>query len=142
MERILIAGSRSFNDYNMLRRRVIVYLINNHIPLRDVIVISGHASGADALGEQFAERFNLPVETYPAEWNNLDAVPCKITTDKRGRKYNKLAGMNRNRIMVDKADHIIVFWDAISSGTKNDIDLARKAGKPLEVVMFNTEKWI
>jgi hypothetical protein len=139
MVRILIAGSRSFDDYSMLRRKVVVHLINNSIPMRDVVIISGRAAGADALGEQFAERFGLPVETYPAAWNDLSAEPCIIGTNKHGRQYNKLAGMNRNKIMVDRADHIIVFWDGKSKGTKDDINLAKKAGKPLEIVMFDKD---
>ena len=38
--------------------------------------------------------------------------------------------------MVDYADMLIVFWDGKSRGTKNIIELARKAGLIVAVCLF------
>jgi len=33
----------------------------------DVVIISGHSSGADALGERYAQERGFLLETYPAD---------------------------------------------------------------------------
>ena len=52
--RVIIAGCRDFNDYALLKQRCNYYLQEKMVT-HNVIIVSGHASGADALGERFAE---------------------------------------------------------------------------------------
>jgi uncharacterized phage-like protein YoqJ len=40
----------------------------------------------------------------------------------------------RNQALVNKADRLVAFWDGQSSGTGMTIDLARKAGIPVEII--------
>lgn len=42
--------------------------------------------------------------------------------------------MIRNRDIVRMADVVVTFWDGVSRGTGNTIDLASKAGKKVIVV--------
>ncbi len=114
--RLLIAGSRDFNDYNLLKQYI--------KPDKVSTIISGCARGADTLAIQYAKEFNIPVEKYPAEWD----------------KYGKSAGYRRNKIMVDRATAIIVFWDGESRGTKHTIDLAQANNKLLKVVKYKEVK--
>lgn len=93
------------------------YCLQNQQP-EDIVVISGHASGADALGERYAQKRGLQLETFPAYWKVL----------------GKAAGPIRNAKLAEVADALIAFWDGKSRGTKNMIDTATKRG--LKVAVF------
>ena len=97
------------------------YYLQNKIKTHNVIIVSGHASGADSLGEKFAADHNLQCELYPADW------------DKQG----KAAGPIRNAEMAEVADALIAFWDGQSRETKSMIDLARKTGLQVAIVRYD-----
>ena len=48
-------------------------------------------------------------------------------------KYGKSAGFIRNKLIINEADMVVAFWDGKSKGTKNSIDLAINAGKPVDI---------
>ena len=56
--RVIIAGSRSFNDYALLREHCLS-ILQEKMKTHRVIIVSGHARGADSLGERFANEFRL-----------------------------------------------------------------------------------
>ena len=114
--RVIIAGSRDFNDYNSLERKMNVILKNQD----DVTIISGTARGADKLGERYAGENHHKLEKYPAMWD----------------LYGKSAGYKRNEEMAKVADSCVVFWDGKSSGTKHMIDLVKKFNLKLRVINF------
>ena len=87
-----------------------------------VIIVSGHARGADSLGERFANELGLPFELHPAKW----------------RLLGKAAGMVRNAEMAKCSDALIAFWDGESRGTRHMINFARKRG--LDISVFNTSQ--
>ena len=97
--KLIIAGGRDFNNYQVLDTIVSVY--------SDVIseVVCGDARGADLLGADWAYHHNIPVKHFPAEWE----------------KYGKAAGNIRNADMGDYGDALIAFWDGQSRGTMNMI---------------------
>ena len=121
-KRVIIAGSRNFQDYDQLEHEVLELI---HPGFDNPIIISGTAAGADQLGEKFAEKYNLQLVKMPAEWET----------------YGKRAGHIRNARMADYASEgdgmLIAFWDGESPGTKGMIDIARKKG--LEVNIFQTK---
>ena len=84
----------------------------------DITIISGNASGADALGERYAREHSLKLEIYPAEWE----------------EYGKSAGPLRNKLMAEKADFVVAFWDGNSRGTKNMIDCAIDQNIPYRII--------
>ena len=88
-------------------------------------ILSGGAKGADFLAETYAKINNIPFKLFEAEQDNLKATPCLIRI-KDGKKYNALAGLNRNKLLVDYSDYVIAFWDGKSKGTKDSIDYAKK----------------
>lgn len=112
--RLVIAGSRDFADYDLLRREVDKLLSGR----TNVTIVSGTARGADRLGERYAAEHGMKIERFPAEW----------------AKYHQGAGPVRNEKMVKSADAVIVFWDRESSGTKNIIECARKENVPYKIV--------
>ena len=101
----IIAGSRDVTDYDTVKRAA------SRVVRRGDTIISGAARGVDKLGEKFADRNNLQVDRYPAEWD----------------KYGKGAGYRRNHRMALEADGLVAVWDGRSPGTKNMIEEAHKA---------------
>ena len=114
--KIVIAGGRNFTDYESFKKAMATIGF-----AESVIIISGGAKGADALGERYARDNNFGVERYPAQWS----------------VYGKGAGPIRNEQMCKACDAVICFWDGISPGTKNMIGLAKRSGKPLIVFRYN-----
>lgn len=117
--RIIIAGSRVFDNYNLLESTISEFLIEN---TNNVEIISGTARGADQLGEQFARNHGYQVRRFPANWN----------------LYGKSAGPIRNREMAEYASGgqgvLFAFWDGKSRGTKSMINLAKKYGLEVHVM--------
>ena len=112
--RLVVAGSRDFDDYALLSAELDKLLVGK----TNITIVSGTARGADRLGERYAAEHNLRIERFPAEWE----------------KYHKGAGPIRNMKMVQSADAVIVFWDNESSGTKNIIECARKQDVPYRII--------
>jgi hypothetical protein len=106
----IIAGSRSFSDYELLRSVCDEYEIME--------IVSGTARGADLLGEQYGKEKGIPIKQFPADWN----------------KWGKRAGFLRNVQMAEYGERLIAFWDGESSGTWMMIDEARKRKLEVRVV--------
>jgi hypothetical protein len=64
-------------------------------------VISGGARGVDLLAANAAKARGLEVEVIEAQWDEL----------------------------VERADHVVAFWDGSSAPTRDTIEKARAAGK-------------
>ena len=111
--RTIIAGGRDFTNTGM------AFICLESLVKAGDIIISGHASGADMMGELYAQKNKLQCELYPAEWE----------------KYGRAAGPIRNEQMAKVADRLIAFWDGKSRGTKSMINLAKKYG--CEIIVFD-----
>lgn len=113
----IIAGSRTVEDYETVLKAVKAsgFQISE--------VVSGGANGVDKLGERYAEANGIPVKRFPARWNDF-SEPCLVRSDKGGRKYNALAGHNRNGEMGRYADALIAIHNG-SPGTRNMIEQAK-----------------
>lgn len=143
MLRIIIAGSRFFEDYNLFESTMfkVLFHLNKEYPQYKILVInkeerlfkinpcsleiiSGMAKGADTLAVRFANKYNLALKEFPADWNNLNVLPCRVITNSYG-SYNALAGHKRNRDMAvyassdDAFGVLVLFWDGKSKGSKN-----------------------
>lgn len=117
--RVVVAGSRSFTDYEKAKR-YIDFCISNIRKENEIIIVSGGARGADLLGEQYANENGFKIERYLPDWET----------------YGKSAGVRRNKTMVDVSDYVICFWDGKSRGTKSTIDFALKHKKPIKISMI------
>jgi hypothetical protein len=129
--RVIIAGGREFNDYDLLKQEC----INNIMQLKRegyktkreyLEIVSGTARGADRLGEKFAYELIIPLKRFAADWNT----------------YGKRAGYIRNEQMAKYASEdeevgvLIAFWDGKSKGTKHMIDLAKRYKLRVFVVKY------
>ena len=66
--KVIIAGCRDFSNYALLAEKCDYYL-HDKIQTHEVIIVSGHAKGADTLGEKYAQERGLNIELHPADWH-------------------------------------------------------------------------
>ena len=117
--KIGIIGSRTFNDYELLKEVMSDYL-NRDNELNCDLVVSGGARGADYLGERWAKENNIPTLIFKPDWD----------------KYGKSAGFIRNEDIVKNSDFVVVFWDGVSKGSKNSMCLCIKHDIPFRIIDF------
>ena len=116
VKRVVIAGCRDYNNYYEAKE-YIDFCLSNIRNENEIVILSGCASGADAIGERYAKENGFLVEKHPADW----------------KTYGKSAGPRRNQQMVDICDFVICFWDEKSRGTRSIIEYAKKYKKPIRI---------
>lgn len=108
-----VIGSRSFNDYDLLKSELDKYKITK--------IVSGGAKGADSLAEKYALENNIPVEIHKPDWS-----------------LGRGAGIIRNKTIVEHSDVLVAFWDGESKGTLSSIKHGEKHAKPTIIVRYNS----
>jgi len=111
--KVIIAGSRDFTDYDLLREHLSAF---RKTLMESIEIVSGTARGTDRLGERYAMEERLFLKQFPADW----------------AQYGKQAGYLRNVEMSEYADYLIAFWDGKSPGTKHMLDIWKRTGKPFK----------
>lgn len=111
---LAIVGSRDYNKYEPFKELVDEYIRLNGMPS---CIISGGADGIDYLAELYAERHNIPITIFDAEWS----------------KYGKAAGPMRNTLIVKECDKLLAFPSKNSRGTFDTINKANALKKMVEV---------
>lgn len=114
--KLAIVGSRDFNDFDLLEQKI----KENYCLSEITEIISGGASGADTLAEDFADKYKIKKTIFEAKWE----------------LYGKSAGMKRNILIIKNCTNVIAFWDGKSKGTENAINLALKNGKTVKIIYF------
>lgn len=87
------------------------------------VLICGMAPCVDSDARRWALAKGIPVEEYPAQWQNFD-LPIVVTKYKGTYKYNAAAGACRNEQMAKAATHLVAFPGR--NGTNNMCQLAKK----------------
>ena len=124
--RVIIAGSRDFNDYELLKKSAIE-IITKKTMLPDLTrIVSGGARGADTLGERFANEMGLEISRFIPDWDGLG----------KRAGYVRNAEMAKFAVEDDNDGMLIAFWDGQSRGTKHMIDLAKRYGLEVHVVNY------
>jgi len=113
--KVIVAGSRHISDYQLVSAVISNTISKYNIPITELI--SGCARGVDALGEQWAQENNIPINPFPAQWDDLSAPNALIRTNQYGKEYNARAGFDRNRDMAEHGDVLILIWDGKSRGS-------------------------
>lgn len=104
--KIAIIGSRSFNDFDFLDKKVKELMPKQKC---DFIIVSGGAKGTDTLAEKFADKYGYKLEVWRAKWHT----------------HGKCAGYLRNHDIVRNANMVIAFWDGMNKGTRHTINIAK-----------------
>ena len=110
--RLLVTGSRHFQDAELVLRKIKEYAPG--------VVIRGGQSGADWLARRAAKKLGIKTKTFLANW----------------RMSGPSAGPLRNQEMLDKGkpDAVLAFPLEDSEGTWDMVRKAKAAGIPVEVV--------
>jgi hypothetical protein len=116
--KVIVAGSRSFDDYELLSKKLIHFL--SRFKPENIEIVSGGARGANLLGERFAKEKGCKIKRFIPDW------------DGKG----KSAGYIRNWEMAKYSDACVVFWDGKSKGAKHMIDLAIKEDIKLKIIKY------
>lgn len=113
--RLIIAGGRDYNPqpWDLLTIQTIV------LRLGVDEIVSGGATGADAIGEAYAKENGIDCRIFPAKW----------------REYGKQAGPLRNRRMAEYADALLYFPGG--EGTAGMIEAAKARG--LQIIAAHPE---
>ena len=123
IKRVVIAGCRDYNNYDEAKI-FIDFCLSDIRKENNIVIVSGCASGADAIGERYAKENGFKVEKYPADW----------------KSYGRSAGPIRNKQMAQISDYVICFWDNKSKGTKSMINNALKYNKPVRIKKIYSRK--
>lgn len=116
--KVIIAGSRDFSNYDLLREKCDNILSQVQ---GDIIVVSGTSKGADILGERYARERGYQIVYFAPNW----------------RLYGAGAGPVRNREMAAYSDAAIVFMKQEGSkGSQNMIQQAEKWGLKVRVINY------
>lgn len=118
MAKVIIAGGRTFNNYQIVENTM------NELTIEIEEIVCGSARGADTLGEQWAKNHNIPIKYFIPEWE----------------VYGKYAGIKRNHDMGDYADYLVAFWDGESRGTKDMINYMKRKNKHGKVIMYDQKR--
>lgn len=120
--RLIIAGGRSFTNYPLLKEEAKKYIVSKGV--KDIVIVSGGADGADTLGERFASEFNFKLDRYLPDWS-----------------IGRQAGAIRNAEMADNADGLLAFYNG-SNGTANMISTARRKRLDVKVVRYEKFRYL
>ena len=121
-KRVIVAGSRTYNNYEYLSEVLSKYTYTfNKLCIRPEFV-SGGCRGVDSMAERFCKSNNYPIKIFNADWD----------------RYGKSAGYIRNKEMAQYASEtggfLIAFWDGKSRGTKMMIKLAKENGLVVKIL--------
>ena len=118
MKRVIIAGSRFFNDYKLLKQTCDKILNKGTYS----IFLAG-SNSTDKMAQKYADEKGYATSKPKINWG----------------KHGRQAGPLRNISMVKNANILIAFWDGKSKNIKHMIKVARN--NDLEVSVINyTEK--
>lgn len=104
--KVLVCGSRHFDNYDWLREELEKYEITE--------IIEGGARGADRMAATYARSKSIKFTEFPANWE----------------KHGKAAGPIRNIQMLKEGvpDLVVAFMGPNSRGTAHMVSIAQKAG--------------
>jgi len=108
---VLVCGGRNFNNKEWL-----FYQLDS-LPNKPTLIIHGAARGADSLAGVWAKSRNVPVKTYPADW------------DKHGRS----AGFIRNKEMIKEKPDLVMAFEG-GKGTAHMIKVARQNDVTVSII--------
>lgn len=107
VKRLIICGGRDFADHEVMHTMITEWIVAHGWPTE---VVTGGASGADAMGHAWAQENGIKATVFPAEW----------------RAYGRRAGPMRNSAMAAYAAELAGGCLALPGG-RGTADMVRQA---------------
>ena len=101
-------------------RNIIINDLEVYLPEETDEIVSGGAAGVDLCAKKYAIINGIKYTEFLPEY----------------KRFGKAAPLKRNEQIIEYADTVLAFWDGVSRGTKNSIDLCEKLGKPVKVFLM------
>lgn len=125
--RIIVCGGRHFDNYTCLCTVIDSILSELNLDFDEIEIVSGNCSGADQLGERYADDNDISYSVFPAQWS----------------VYGRSAGPIRNSEMVKYASEseipvVVAFVSPNTKGTQDTIKKAQKLGFKLFINDYAT----
>lgn len=114
---LAVVGSRTFSNQKQMMDAIVAEHPNE--------IVSGGARGADSMAKYIAAYLDIPIREFLPDWD----------------RFGRSAGFKRNAQIIAAATHVIAFYgpDGVTAGTKNSVDLARSAHKPVKTYFQSKE---
>lgn len=137
--KLIVAGGRDYQDKDEMLAQMFAYV--EELPGEDleVTIVTGMATGADKLAHEICVEEEFDYIPMPANWRDI-SVPGAVVKYNSYGAYNAVAGHMRNQAMADMSDGLLAFWDGSSTGTKDMIKRAEKAGLIVKVINYEKTK--
>ena len=123
MFRLLVTGSRDWSDVEVIATELqfVAKKYNN------VVLVSGHAIGADRIAELIAVDLGWVVEIHEPDWT----------------LHGKSAGFKRNTTMLETdVQAVLAFHKDNSKGTADTIKKAKERKIPTRVLVEESPEWL
>lgn len=122
MFRLMVTGSRTWDDKEVIVHEL-QFIAKKY---KNVVLVSGHAIGADRLAEEVAVGLGWVVEIHEPDWS-----------------LGASAGYKRNSTMLDTGvQSVLAFHKDESKGTADAIRKAKDRKVPTRVLKESTPDWI
>lgn len=110
----IVCGGRDFSDRDMLNEKLghLAHFLGGGVNKHPELLVHGDARGADRLAGAWARAQRIPVEAVPADWS-----------------LGKVAGILRNRKMLDMYPEATVIAFPGGRGTADMVSESRKRGR-------------
>jgi hypothetical protein len=123
MFRLLVTGSRDWSDVEVIATEL-QFVAKKY---KNVVLVSGHAIGADRIAEEIAVGLGWVVEIHEPDW----------------KLHGQSAGFKRNTTMLDTdVQAVLAFHKDNSKGTADTIKKAKERKVPTRVLVEETPQWL
>lgn len=130
---VLVTGGRKYANYWRIWRTLdALHKTHNFTKL-----VHGKGGWTDMSADAWAKARDVPVQDYPAKWNDISRPDAVIREHANGKPYNVIAGFARNQQMLDEEEVKLVVAFPGGHGTADMVAKARKAG--VEVIEVTEE---
>ena len=121
---VLIAGSRTCEDVDFIFKDLDAIFEKNKFNefYNNITIVTGNASGVDAIGNQYVYNRNYDLIMMPANWGRFGKQAGFI----RNERMHLLIAAQKNRAVICYKD-----IDSAGRGTMHSIDLCERYRNPL-----------
>jgi len=95
-----------------------------YLPKNVTEIISGGARGVDSSARAYAVSKGIPIKEFLPEYH----------------RYGRAAPLKRNDVLLDAADHVLIFWNGHSRGTKYVIEQCQRRNISFEVYYLDRQE--